>query len=235
LKQYPETTALKRVEEELSAKTLFGTNGIRGVVNQDLTPEFVVKVGVAIGTYFGGGRILIGHDCRTSNIIFLNAITAGLASTGCHVLEGGCAPTPALQYAVNCFKLDGAVIVTASHNPAEYNGIKVVGCDGTEISREEEEKIEKVYFEGSFNRRAWDQLGSIQSFPGVIDMYKEAVKSHLDVEAIRRTSFKVVVDPVNSVGGLVTPSLLKDLGCNVVTINAQLDGDFSRLNRNQKP
>jgi phosphomannomutase/phosphoglucomutase len=216
------------VVDELSAKTLLGTNGIRGVVNQELTPEFVVKVGVAIGTYFGGGRILIGHDCRTSNTIFLNAITAGLASTGCTVLVGGCAPTPALQYAVNYFELNGAVIVTASHNPAEYNGIKVVGCDGTEISREEEEKIEKSFFEGSFTRSTWNQLGSIQSFPGVIDTYKGAVKTHLDVEAIGRTPFKVVVDPVNSVGGLVTPSLLKDLGCTVVTINAQLDGDFSR-------
>lgn len=228
LKHYPEATALIRVEDELSAKTLFGTNGIRGVVNQELTPEFVVKVGVAIGTYFGGGRILIGYDCRTSNILFLNAITAGLISTGCTVLEGGCAPTPAIQYAVNHFKLDGGIIVTASHNPAEYNGIKVTGCDGTEISREEEEKIEKTFFEGNFTRKAWNQLGSIQSFPGVIDTYKEAVKTHLDVVAIGRTPFKVVVDPVNSVGGLVTPSLLKDLGCTVVTINAQLDGDFSR-------
>ena len=126
LKHYPEATALIRVEDELSAKTLFGTNGIRGVVNQELTPEFVVKVGVAIGTYFGGGRILIGYDCRTSNILFLNAITAGLISTGCTVLEGGCAPTPAIQYAVNHFKLDGGIIVTASHNPAEYNGIKLI-------------------------------------------------------------------------------------------------------------
>jgi len=212
----------------VSTKTLFGTNGIRGVVNQELTPEFVVKVGVAIGTYFDGGRILIGHDCRTSNTIFMNAITAGLASTGCHVLTGGCAPTPALQYAVHRFTLDGAVIVTASHNPAEYNGIKVVGRDGTEIARDEEEKIERTFFEEAFTRREWNHLGRIQSFPGVIDAYKEAVTSHLDVDAIGRTPFKVVVDPVNSVGGLVTPSLLKALGCTVVTINAQLDGEFSR-------
>lgn len=212
----------------MNAKTLFGTNGIRGVVNQELTPEFVVKVGVAIGTYFKGGRILIGHDCRTSNAIFENAITAGLASTGCQVLIGGCAPTPALQYAVHHFSLDGAVIITASHNPAEYNGIKVVGPDGTEIARNEEEKIERAYFDEDFTRQPWNHLGSVQSFPEVIDAYKDAVTSHLDVDTIKRTPFKVVVDPVNSVGGLVTPYLLKALGCTVVTINAQLDGEFSR-------
>ncbi len=212
----------------MSEKTLFGTNGIRGVVNEELTPEFVVKVGVAIGTYFEGGRILIGHDCRTSNAIFENAITAGLASTGCQVLMGGCAPTPALQYAVHRFPLDGAVIITASHNPAEYNGIKVVGPDGTEITREEEEKIERTFFNEGFTRRPWNRLGCVQPFPGVIDAYKDAVTSHLDVDAIKRTPFKVVVDPVNSVGGLVTPALLRALGCTVVTINAQLDGEFSR-------
>lgn len=212
----------------MSARTLFGTNGIREIVNQKLTPEFVVKVGVAVGTYYGGGNILIGYDSRTSNIIFSNAITAGLASTGCNVFNGGPSPTPALQYAVKHFKLDGAVIITASHNPPEYNGIKVVARDGLELSRDEEEKIERMFFEEVFVRREWNRLGRVTPFPGVILAYKEAVKTHLDVEAIRRKALKVVVDPVNSVGSLVTPSLLKEVGCKVVTLNAQLDGDFSR-------
>jgi len=212
----------------LGGRILFGTNGIRGVVNQELTPEFVVRVGVAIGTYFGGGDILVGYDSRTSGAILSRAIIAGLASTGCNVLDGGCAPTPALQYAVKHFGLDGAVIVTASHNPPEYNGIKVVADDGVEISREEEIRIEKIFFEEGFVRREWKGLGKIATFLGVIDAYKEAVKGLVDVESIRKKHFKVVVDPVNSVGGLVTPYLLKELGCEVVTINAQLDGDFSR-------
>jgi phosphomannomutase/phosphoglucomutase len=212
----------------LSDRTLFGTNGIREIVNQKLTPEFVVKVGVAVGTYHGGGNILIGHDSRTSHTIFSNAVTAGLASTGCNVLKGGPAPTPALQYAVKHFKLDGAVIITASHNPPEYNGIKVVARDGLELARAEEEKIERIFFEEAFVRREWNRLGRVTPFPGIIPAYKAAVKTHLDVDAIRRKALKIVVDPVNSVGSLVTPSLLKEVGCQVVTINAQLDGVFSR-------
>jgi phosphomannomutase/phosphoglucomutase len=213
----------------VSDKNLFGTNGIRGIVNQDLTPEFVVKIGSAIGTFFGSKDILVGYDSRTSNEIMSRAIMAGLASTGCNVLDGGQAPTPAIQYAVKHFKLGGAVIVTASHNPPEYNGIKVVSDDGVEIGRDEELKIEDMFFKERLARARWNQLGRINKFSNIIDAYKNAVKTHIDVDAIRKQRFKVIVDPVNSVGGLVTPYLLKDLGCKVVTLNAQIDGVFSRM------
>jgi phosphomannomutase/phosphoglucomutase len=208
---------------------LFGTNGIRGIVNQDMTPELVARIGVAIGTFFGGGDILIGYDGRTSNIFISTAIISGLVSTGCNVYDGGYAPTPALQYSVKHFSMNGAVIITASHNPPEYNGIKVVADDGVEISREEEIKIEDIFFQERFSRTGWNRLGRLTDCPNVIDVYKNAVKNYIDVESIKKERFKVVIDPVNSVGGLVTPSLLKELGCEVVTINAQIDGDFSRL------
>lgn len=212
-----------------SDKILFGTNGIRGIVNQDMTPEFIARIGVAIGTFFEGGDILIGYDGRTSNIFISRAIVSGLVSTGCNVFDGGYAPTPALQYSVKHFRMNGAVIITASHNPPEYNGIKVVADDGVEISREDEVKIENIFFEERFSRRRWNSLGRLTNSPEVIDVYKNAVKNYIDVESIKKERFKVIIDPVNSVGSLVTPSLLKELGCEVVTINAQIDGDFSRL------
>jgi phosphomannomutase/phosphoglucomutase len=212
----------------VSTKRLFGTNGIRGIVNQDMIPEFVVTVGSAIGTYFGNKDILVGYDSRTSNEIMSRAIMAGLASTGCNVLDGGQAPTPAIQYAVKHFKLGGAVIVTASHNPPEYNGIKVVSDDGVEIGYDDELKIEATFFNEQLARASWDQLGRIGQFPNIIEVYKNAIKTHIDIDAVIKHQFKVIVDPVNSVGGLVTPYLLKELGCNVITINAQIDGVFSR-------
>lgn len=120
--------------EDMSQENrLFGTNGIRGVVNKDLTPEFVVKIGTAIGTFSKEGRLLVGYDGRTSNIMFAQAIMSGLTATGCSVYDVGTAPTPAIQYAVKNHKMDGAVIITASHNPPEYNGIKVTASDGVEI------------------------------------------------------------------------------------------------------
>jgi phosphomannomutase/phosphoglucomutase len=210
----------------MSQRVLFGTNGIRGIVNQDLTPEFAARVGVAIGSYFRKSDILIGYDARTSNILISRAVAAGAMSCGCNVHDTGCAPTPAIQYAVKHFGMDGAVIVTASHNPPEYNGIKVVAKDGVELVREEEEKIETIFFEERFSRVAWGDVGRLEAFSGVIEAYKEAVKRQINVEAIRKRRFNVVVDPANSVGALVTPDLLRELGCKVTTINANLDGHF---------
>ena len=207
-------------------KTLFGTNGIRGIVNEMLTPEFVTQIGIAIGTYFKSGKFLMGCDARTSGPLFVKSATAGLTSTGCDVYNVEYASTPAIQYAVKHFKMDGAVIISASHNPPEYNGIKVIGNDGVEISRGEEVKIEKIFFDKKFNRKRWNELGKTVQFPGILDVYKEAIKSHIDVDAIRNKRFKVVIDPANSVGALSTPQLLHELGCEVITINAHLDGNF---------
>ncbi len=207
-------------------KTLFGTNGIRGIVNEMLTPEFVTQIGIAIGTYFKSGKFLMGCDSRTSGPLFVKSATAGLTSTGCDVYNVEYASTPAIQYAVKQFKMDGAVIISASHNPPEYNGIKVIGNDGVEISRGEEVKIEKIFFDKKFNRKKWNELGKTVQFPGILDVYKEAIKKQIDVDAIRKKRFKVVIDPANSVGSLSTPQLLHELGCEVITINAQLDGNF---------
>ncbi|MCJ7633189.1 phosphoglucosamine mutase [Candidatus Bathyarchaeota archaeon] len=216
-------------------RVLFGTNGIRGIVNQDLTPEFAAKVGAAIGTYFGKSNILIGYDARTSNILLSRAIAAGAMSCGCNIHDTGCAPTPAIQYAVKHFGMDGAIIVTASHNPPEYNGIKVVAKDGVEIVKGEEEKIEDAFFDDKFSRTPWSDVGKLEVFPGIIEAYKKAVKSQVDVKAIQKRHFKVVVDPANSVGALVTPDLLRELGCKTTTINANLDGHFPGRTSEPRP
>lgn len=212
--------------EGMLTRRLFGTNGIRGVANQDLTPESVARIGGAIGTYFGGGRLLIGHDCRTSSPMLAQVTVAGLVSTGCDVDNAAYAPTPAIQYATKRFGYDGAVIITASHNPPEYNGVKVIAPDGVEIPREEEVKVEDIFFGGDFKPMDWRRLGMISQCTGVLESYKEGIKGHIDVEAVREARLKVVVDPANGVGALVTPYLLRELGCEVVTVNAQLDGNF---------
>ncbi|MEM3608975.1 MAG: phosphoglucosamine mutase, partial [Candidatus Bathyarchaeia archaeon] len=126
----------------LSSRRLFGTNGIRGVVNKELTPEMAIKIGSAVGTFFKSGNLIVGYDARTSSPMLARAVIAGLTSTGCNVFSAGMAPTPALQFAVKNHKMDGAVIITASHNPPEYNGIKVVWKDGVELSREQEIEVE---------------------------------------------------------------------------------------------
>lgn len=209
-----------------SARRLFGTNGIRGAVNRDLTAEFVVEIGEAVGTFFEGGKVVVGYDGRTSSPTYAMAMISGLASAGCSVFDAGMAPTPAIQYAVKNNRMDGGVVITASHNPPEYNGIKVLGNDGVEIPREQEVKIERIFFEKRPRRAGWDGIGRVWSLTDVIDDYLEAVKRHVDVDAIRGKRFRVVADLGNGVGSLTVPKLLRELGCQVVTLNANVDGTF---------
>jgi phosphomannomutase/phosphoglucomutase len=209
-----------------SEKRLFGTNGIRGVVNKELTPEKAAKIGGAIGTFFKKGKLIVGHDARTSGLMLTNAVIAGLNATGCEVFFGGMAPTPALQYATKSHKMDGGVIVTASHNPPEYNGIKVVWNDGIELSREQEVEVETMFFNEKICYTKWDNIGKINVINGIIDEYIEAVEKHVNTDKIAKRHYHVVVDAANSVGNLAIPRLLRNLGCKVTTINGDIDGTF---------
>ena len=210
----------------MSQKKLFGTNGIRGLVNKELTPDMVVKVGIAIGSFFGKKNLLVGHDARTSGSMLSKAVISGLASTGCNVFFAGMAPTPALQFAIKNHKMDGGVIITASHNPPEYNGIKVIWKDGIEISHEQETEIENNYFNEKTNFAEWNKLGAIHELHGINDEYIEAIKKHVNIAKIAEKHFHVVVDAANSVGGLTAPILIRDLGCKITSLNANIDGTF---------
>ncbi len=216
-------------------KRLFGTNGIRGLVNKELTPEFTARIAASIGTFFGRGQLLLGYDGRTSNIMLANAVSSGLVSTGCDVYDAGMAPTPCIQYAVKNHRMDGGVMITASHNPAEYNGIKVFGNDGVEISRPQEIKIENMFFGNQMRCVEWRDVGHVHVLSQTLDEYKRAVKEHVDIDAIRKKHYHVVVDPANGVGSLVTPYMLSELGCQVTTINANIDGTFPSRPPEPKP
>ncbi len=217
----------------LCQRRLFGTNGIRGVVNKELTPMLAVKIGTAIGTFFRQGKLVLGFDARTSGPMLAKAVISGLNATGCSVLMAGMAPTPALQYAVKKHKADGAIIITASHNPPEYNGIKVIWKDGIELSREQEIEVENIFFDDRIRYTEWHKLGTKHDVHGIVDEYVEAIKTHVDKKKILEKNYHVVVDSANSVGSLATPILLRDLGCRITTINANIDGTFP--GRNPEP
>jgi phosphomannomutase/phosphoglucomutase len=210
----------------LEVRRLFGTNGVRGVVNADLTPQFAIELGASIGTFFDGGKILVARDGRTSGVMLLEATAAGLMQVGCSVFDIGLAPTPALQYVTRSSGMDGGVMITASHNPPEYNGIKVIDRDGIELEREKEVEIEKIYAEKNWKSRDWKSLGTRAFKSGALEEYKAAIRRHVSTDQIQTASLKVVVDPGNGVGALVTPYLLRELGCKVYTINANVDGEF---------
>lgn len=211
----------------MSTRKLFGTNGIRGLVNVELTPEIAIQVASAIGTFFGKSKnILLGYDARTSGPMFAHAVTSGLNAAGCNVYFAGMASTPAIQFAVKNHKMDGGVIVSASHNPPQYNGIKVIWSDGIETSHEQETEIENIYFENKIVYASWDKLGTFHELPTINDEYKDSIKKHVNIQKISAKKFHVVVDAANSVGGIALPPLLRELGCKCTTINANIDGTF---------
>lgn len=204
-------------------KRLFGTNGVRGISNEDMSPELALKLGKAIGTFFQG-NIIIATDTRTSNEMLKNAVISGLISTGCNVFDAKIAPSPALQYYVKNSDADAGVIITASHNPAEYNGIKVIDKDGIEVSRNKEKEIEKIYFNEKFLKVSWNEIGKVYDVD-ILDFYIEGILSLINEDKIKEKNFKVVLDCCNGASCFAMPYLVSQVA-KVITLNAQPDGNF---------
>jgi len=209
---------------------LFGTNGVRGIVNQDLTPELAMRLAMSLGT-LTRGTVAVGQDTRVSGNMLSHAAVAGLLATGCKVTYLGIAPTPAVQYFVRD-NADAGIVVTASHNPREYNGLKLIAGDGTEFGSEGELAVEDVYFKGGFKLADWRQTGEL-SDTNAIPAYMEGIMGKVNAPAIKKRGFVVAVDTGSGAGSIVTPFLLSKLNCKVTTINAQIDGTFP--NRNPEP
>jgi len=211
-------------------KRLFGTDGVRGIIGVEITPVFVAKLATAIGAFFGpGSRILIGMDARAGNSAIKGIVEGSLPMSGVRVYDAGLTPTPALQYAVKEGGFDGGIAITASHNPPEYTGIKVIGPHGIEIDRDDERAIEEIFWEERFRVTNWrDYLGHSIKYPNVNETYVNAVVSHVDSDVVSKREFKVLVDPANNVGALTTPVILKKIGAKPVVINGNLDTQPAR-------
>lgn len=206
-------------------RLLFGTNGIRGIVNEEMTVDLALRVGVAIGQFLGG-EIWVATDARLSNAMLKSAVAAGLMAAGCDVVDAGLASTPALQFAVRTAGACGGVVISASHNPPEFNGIKVIAADGTEVSREDERRLEALYFGSELRPVPWDRCGKLRTSGDIHAPYERSILAQLDVAAVRATDLRVVLDCANGVGGLATPKILAELGVEVIALNAQPDGTF---------
>jgi phosphomannomutase / phosphoglucomutase len=203
-------------------KQLFGTNGVRGIVGKDLTPELVMAIGESLGM-MRKGRIAVGRDTRTSGEILVKALKSGLLATGCDVVDCGILPTPALQYIVK-EQFDGGAMITASHNPPEYNGVKIIEPDGTEMGDEETIKLEQLLFDRSFSPKPWDKTGREISAHYLIEQYIQAITTQFPGQPGK--GITVVADPGSGPACLTTSRILTEIGCTVITINGTMDGTF---------
>ena len=205
---------------------LFGTNGVRGVFSEDFTLEFVHDLVLAISTYFKDGTILVGYDGRDSSSVISKVVCSTLNSAGldCHL--AGLIPTPCLEFATKKLGYNGGIMITASHNPPEYNGIKPVASDGVEISREDENVVEEIFFKKNWkqNSSTW---GSTKNDDRAVQTYLDGIKSQIDVSKIKSKNLKVVLDLGNGAQSVTAIKLCEQLGCEIITINREIDGSFS--------
>ena len=205
-------------------KRLFGTFGVRRTANDVLTPEFATRLAACYGTQIQG-TVAVGGDTRTSTPMLMEAVKAGLLSSGCDVVDLGILPTPGVQYAVRKY-YDGGVMITASHNPPKYNGIKFLDADGIGIPDDMELEIERLYFDAEPKRADFSEIGEVFINDKIIDEYVDEAISKVDAEAIRNANLKVVVDCGSGAGCYTAPYLIRKLGCDVTSLNSQPDGFF---------
>jgi phosphomannomutase len=211
---------------------MFSVSVMRGIVGTDLTPELVARHAAALGAWAGAAgnsSVVLARDTRTSGEMFAHAATAGLLSVGCGVIDLGVVPTPTAQLAVEHHRAGAGLVLSASHNPVEWNALKLVGPDGSFLDAEAGAQVRALAEQGP-PRRGWDGLGRVRRDPAAIQRHVEAVLAlpEIDVPAIRRAGFRVALDCVRGAGGAIIPGLLEQLGCVVTGINLETDGRFPR-------
>ena len=220
---------------------MVSVSGIRGRVGEALTPEVMASFAAGFGAWAEGRAaggptesrggpvptIVVGRDSRVSGPMFHRAVLAALESVGCRVVDLGLTTTPTCQLAVEHHHAAGGLMISASHNPIEWNALKFIGPSGQFLSAAEGAEMRAVAERG-FPRATWDRLGTIEPDGGALERHVMAVLAlpMLDLDRLRERRFKVALDCVRGAGGAVMPRLLERLGCDVVAIHLETDGRF---------
>ena len=208
---------------------IFGTSGIRRIFQNysesDLmfTPQMALEVGLALGTYLQGGTVVIGKDIRTSALPIEYALISGLVSTGCKVITLGVVTTPTLASSLRYLQAAGGVMITASHNTPEYIGLKLWNPSGLGFSPAQEEELERIYNEKTFNNIKWYDIGKVTQVNDINDTHISDITNKIIFDA---KDLSVIVDPGNGSGCEIVPKLLTSYDINIVTLNANMDGRF---------
>src|SRR5947209_10391913 len=154
---------------------IVSVSGIRGILGKGLTPEVTTAFAAALGTYVQGGPVVLSRDGRPSGILLRHAVLAGLLSAGCNVHDIGVAPTPTFGLAVRRLQAAGGVQITASHNPAQWNGLKLFGPEGMVLTAAEGRRVQERFTSGAFRHVVWNQLGSVNECRLACDWHRDRV------------------------------------------------------------
>ena len=201
-------------------------SGIRGIVGESLTPQLIIKFSEAFSTYIGGGKIAVGSDTRPSAEMVKNAVFAGLLSCGASPLDLGILPIPSLQIYTREKNLDGAISITASHNPVEWNALKLIRKGGHYLYPYEAEELLDVYYQGRFQRVARPEKIEVERDPFII--HQEKIGGFIDKNLIKSKKIRVVVDPCGGAASPFVQDFLATLGAEVICVNCALTAGFPR-------
>ena len=212
------------------AKKLFGTSGIRGLIGSEVTCELALNVGKSLAYYLGNeGTVVLGYDTRTTNEMLDQAICAGLLESGVDVIKIGMVPTPLVGYATEKLDADAGIMLTASHNPSPYNGIKLWNKNGMAYTSSQEAKIEEIYANRDYVSVTWDKVGKLHVNEEIKGQYIDDLVDMVEI----KEGLKVVIDCASGAGSEISPLVFRKAGCEVTTLNSQPDGFFP--GRNPEP
>lgn len=209
-----------------ASNVIVSVSGIRGIIGQGLTPELATAFAAALGTYTQGGRIVLSRDGRPSGEILRHAVLAGLLGAGCDVQDLGVAATPTCGLAVRRLEAQGAIQITASHNPAQWNGLKLFGANGGVLTATEGRKVQAFFEAGQFRRVAWNEIGNWTDRRQANDWHRDRVLELVDVTRIRSRQLRVFLDANGGAGGPLGRRLLEAFQCRPVCQACDADGVF---------
>ena len=209
---------------------IISASGVRGTVGSALDPSQLTRFAAAFGTLIEGHSVVVGRDTRTSGPMAHHAILAGLIATGCKVIDVGVCPTPTVLLMSKKLNVGGSLVITASHNPINWNGIEFAAEAGRLLSQAERTRLMAIYDSGDFQLAAWDKQGSVDFLHTALDQH---ITNVLNCDWVIRdqtqsSGLKVVIDCGNGAGSVISPRLLRALGCEVVEVNCVPDGYFPR-------
>ncbi|MBN1765480.1 MAG: hypothetical protein JW860_09510, partial [Sedimentisphaerales bacterium] len=213
---------------------IISISGLRGIIGQSLTPREGAEYGMAFGTFLrqfcdedDKPRVCIGRDSRPSGSMLAAAVSAGLMATGCEAIDLGIVTTPGAALMTICMPCDGGVVITASHNPVEWNGIKVLGRDGMALPFEQARTLKQIFEDKQFNLKGSLGVAGVSDDNRTHAIHVQSVLKLCDRDLIASRKFKVVLDSINGAGCVVTSQLLSELGCELIHVNNLPTGIFA--------
>jgi len=206
---------------------IMSISGMRAIVGDTMDPQLALDMGKAFGTYIGKGPVVVGGDTRVSYQMVKNAVVSGLVSVGTDVIDVGHVLTPTVQQMIRHFNAKGGMVISASHNPIQWNGIKLMNHDGSFLTPEEYDVFIAKYNQKAFQLVTWDVLGAIRIVPDAIDIHIDRILSAIDTSSIKNVNLNVLIDPDNGAGALADAKLLTKLGVKHTVINEEPNGRFT--------